>query len=86
MQFARQRPAATVCPRMASPITSATAPELALRHIVATCRDDLLKHRTIVLTSGRPVGIHQTRVALRRMRAAFSLLDRKSTRLNSSHT
>lgn len=58
---------------MASPLTSATAPELALRHIVATCRDDLVKHRAVVLKSGRPAGIHQTRVALRRMRAAFSL-------------
>ena len=58
---------------MASPLTSATAPELALRHIVAACRDELLKHRTVVLASRRPIGIHQTRVALRRMRAAFSL-------------
>ena len=57
---------------MASPITSDTAPELALRQIVAKCRDDLLKHRAVVLKSRRPVGIHQTRVALRRMRAAFT--------------
>jgi CHAD domain-containing protein len=60
---------------MASPITSATAPELALRHIVAACRDDLVKYRTIVLTSRRPVGIHQSRVALRRLRAAFTLFE-----------
>lgn len=50
-----------------------TAPELALRQIVAGCRADLIKHRKIVLQSRRAVGIHQTRVALRRMRAAFSL-------------
>ena len=50
-----------------------TAPELALRQIVAECRADLIKHRKIVLESRRAVGIHQTRVALRRMRAAFSL-------------
>jgi CHAD domain-containing protein len=50
-----------------------TAPELALRQIVAGCRADLIKHRKIVLESRRAVGIHQARVALRRMRAAFSL-------------
>ena len=50
-----------------------TAPEAALRHIVAGCRADLLKHRAVVLKSRRPEGIHQTRVALRRLRAAFGL-------------
>ena len=50
-----------------------TSPELALRRIVATCRADLHKHRATVLRSRRPVGVHQTRVALRRMRAAFGL-------------
>jgi CHAD domain-containing protein len=34
---------------------------------------DLAKHRDIVLRSRRPVGIHQARVALRRLRAAFSV-------------
>ena len=38
---------------------------------MASCRDDLLKHRAIALTSRRSIGIHQTRVALRRLRAAF---------------
>jgi CHAD domain-containing protein len=50
-----------------------TAPDVALRHIVAGCHADLRKYRAIVLQSRRPVGIHQTRVALRRLRAAFGL-------------
>ncbi|MBV8392514.1 MAG: CHAD domain-containing protein [Alphaproteobacteria bacterium] len=58
---------------MPRPIAPDTPPDAALRQIVATCRDDLLKNRTIVLESRRPVGIHQTRVALRRMRAALGL-------------
>ena len=53
--------------------TRDTAPERALRLIVAQCRDDLLKYRAVVLKSSRSVGIHQTRVALRRMRAALGL-------------
>jgi len=50
-----------------------TAPDVALRHIVAVCHADLLKYRAVVLASRRPIGIHQTRVALRRLRAAFGL-------------
>jgi triphosphatase len=50
-----------------------TPPDRALRHIVAECHVDLLKYRAVVLTSRRPIGIHQTRVALRRMRAALTL-------------
>jgi len=50
-----------------------TAPDVALRHIVADCHADLRKYRAIVLESRRPIGIHQTRVALRRLRAAFGL-------------
>jgi CHAD domain-containing protein len=50
-----------------------TAPDVALRHIVADCHADLRKYRAVVLASRRPVGIHQTRVSLRRLRAAFSL-------------
>jgi CHAD domain-containing protein len=50
-----------------------TAPDVALRHIVADCHADLRKYRAIVLQSRRPVGIHQTRVSLRRLRAAFGL-------------
>jgi CHAD domain-containing protein len=50
-----------------------TPPDRALRQIVAECHADLLKHRAVVLASRRPVGIHQTRVALRRMRAALTL-------------
>ena len=60
---------------MASPSAPDTspdaAPDAALRRIVASCRDDLLKYRAITLASRRPIGIHQTRVALRRLRAAF---------------
>ncbi|HSS87400.1 MAG TPA: CHAD domain-containing protein, partial [Reyranella sp.] len=50
-----------------------TTPDVALRHIVAECHADLLKFRAVVLASRRPIGIHQTRVALRRLRAAFGL-------------
>ena len=50
-----------------------TAPDVALRHIVADCHADLRKYRTVVLQSRRPIGIHQTRVSLRRLRAAFGL-------------
>src|SRR5579872_7165171 len=56
---------------MASPLAPDTAPDAALRQIVANCREDLLKYRTIALANRRPIGIHQTRVALRRLRAAF---------------
>lgn len=50
-----------------------TPPDVALRQIAASCRTDLARNRTIVLTSRRPIGIHQARVALRRLRAAFSV-------------
>jgi CHAD domain-containing protein len=50
-----------------------TPPDRALRQIVAECHADLMKHRAVVLASRRPVGIHQTRVALRRLRAALTL-------------
>src|SRR5260370_22248663 len=50
-----------------------TTPDVALRHIVAACDADLLKYRAVVLASRRPIGIHQTRVALRRLRAAFGM-------------
>jgi CHAD domain-containing protein len=60
-------PAATVKP------TAETPPDTALRLIAASCRADLAKNRTIVLQSRRPVGIHQARVALRRLRAGFSV-------------
>jgi CHAD domain-containing protein len=61
---------------MAAPATKLSpemAPDVALRLIVANCHVDLSKYRTIVLQSRRPIGIHQTRVAFRRMRAAFSV-------------
>lgn len=50
-----------------------TPPDRALRQIVAECHAELLKYRAVVLASRRPIGIHQTRVALRRMRAALTL-------------
>ena len=58
---------------MARSLAPDTPPDAALRQIVAECHADLEKHRAIVLKSRRPIGIHQTRVALRRLRAAFSL-------------
>ena len=58
---------------MARPLAPETPPDAALRQIVAECHADLEKYRAIVLQSRRPIGIHQTRVALRRLRAAFSL-------------
>ena len=61
---------------MAAPATKLSpemAPDVALRLIVANCHVDLSKYRAIVLQSRRPIGIHQTRVAFRRMRAAFSV-------------
>ncbi|WP_422017688.1 CHAD domain-containing protein [Reyranella sp.] len=54
-------------------LTPETPPEAALRTIAASCRADLAKYREIVLQSRRPIGIHQARVALRRLRAAFSV-------------
>lgn len=58
---------------MASALAPDTPPDVALRQIVADCQADLLKYRAVVLKSRRAVGIHQTRVALRRMRAALGL-------------
>lgn len=54
-------------------LAPSTSPDVALRHIVAKCHADLVKYRTMVLANRRPEGIHQTRVALRRLRAAFGL-------------
>lgn len=50
-----------------------TSPALALRRILASCQADLRKHRAMMLRSKHPVGVHQTRVALRKMRAALGL-------------
>ncbi|UYN94422.1 MAG: CHAD domain-containing protein [Enhydrobacter sp.] len=55
------------------PLGPATAPERALRRVLAACHDDLLKHRRVVMASRRAEGVHQTRVALRRLRAATAL-------------
>lgn len=56
-----------------APLAPDTPPDAALRQIVAECHADLLKYRAIVLAGRRAIGIHQTRVALRRMRAALGL-------------
>jgi len=58
---------------MVLPLAPTTPPDQALRQIVATCHADLVKYRAAVLASRRPLGIHQTRVALRRLRAALGL-------------
>ncbi len=57
----------------AAELTGDLSPDTALRRIVAACRTDLNKYRTVVLVGSRPIGVHQTRVALRRMRAAVAL-------------
>ena len=62
-----------MAPSPESRLRADTDPEVALRYIVAGCHADLLKYRAAVLRSARPNGIHQTRVALRRLRAAFGL-------------
>jgi triphosphatase len=65
---------------MARPLTTDAdlsgdlTPDAALRRIVAACHTDIEKYRAVVLANRRPIGIHQTRVALRRLRAAFGLL------------
>jgi CHAD domain-containing protein len=49
----------------------------ALAHAaLAACHGDLLEAREVVLASRDPAGIHATRVALRRMRAAAALFGR----------
>ena len=58
---------------MPSSLALDTPPDRALRQIVAECQADLLRYRTMVLTSRKAVGIHQTRVALRRLRAVLTL-------------
>ena len=62
-----------MAPSPESRLRADSNPETALRIIVAGCRADVLKYRAIMLKSARPNGIHQTRVALRRLRAAFGL-------------
>jgi CHAD domain-containing protein len=47
--------------------------EAALKYIMESCRSEILEHRAAVLASDDPAGIHQVRVALRRLRAAIGL-------------
>ncbi len=54
-------------------LTGELSPDAALRRIVAACRSDLNKYRAVVLAGSRPIGVHQSRVALRRLRAAIGL-------------
>jgi len=56
-----------------STLAPETAPDRALRQIVAECQADLLKYRSMVLANRKALGVHQTRVALRRLRAALTL-------------
>ncbi|CAN5151352.1 hypothetical protein BH10PSE6_BH10PSE6_17000 [soil metagenome] len=56
-----------------APFAPDTSPDAALRQIAAGCQADLLKYRAMVLAGRRSIGIHQTRVALRRPRAALGL-------------
>src|SRR5690349_5714807 len=58
---------------MPSTLAPDTPPDRALRQIVAECQIDLLKYRAMVLSTRKAVGIHQTRVALRRLRAGLTL-------------
>ncbi|HKU97681.1 MAG TPA: CHAD domain-containing protein [Vineibacter sp.] len=58
-------------------IGETTPPLLALAHeALAACHADLLTARQTVLSARDPVGIHGTRVALRRLRAAATLFGR----------
>ena len=50
--------------------------ETLAREALASCHADLLAARQTVLSSRDPVGIHGTRVALRRLRAAATLFGR----------
>ena len=57
--------------------SEAVPPLLALAHeALAACHADLLTARQTVLSARDPVGIHGTRVALRRLRAAATLFGR----------
>jgi CHAD domain-containing protein len=53
--------------------TADMSPAAALKLIMAGCRSDIHQHRAAVLASDDPAGIHQVRVALRRLRAAIEL-------------
>ena len=71
--MAESTPAPDTAPDKALGKVPGTTPDAALRQIAAACRADLLKYRAITLQSRRSIGIHQTRVALRRLRAAFNV-------------
>jgi triphosphatase len=45
------------------------------RHIVRNCMSHVLANEACVLAGGNDEGVHQMRVALRRLRSAFSLFD-----------
>ena len=54
-------------------ITKDMPTDTAFRLIVTACRAELAKHRETLLSTDDVEGVHQTRVALRRLRAAFAL-------------
>jgi triphosphatase len=56
-----------------SPSAAVNSADSALRRIVADCRKQIATHCTAVQASDDPSGIHEIRVALRRLRAAVGL-------------
>ena len=56
-----------------SPSAAVNSADSALRRIVADCRKQIATHRAAVQASDDPSGIHEIRVALRRLRAAAGL-------------
>lgn len=64
-------------PAKASPLGLTPAATVAdgFRHIVRNCMSHVLANEACVLAGGNDEGIHQMRVALRRLRSAFGLFD-----------
>lgn len=55
------------------PLTADMPADAALGCIVLECRKEIIAHRAAVLASDDSCGVHQIRVALRRLRAALAL-------------
>ena len=64
---------ASGAPAPTLPVTMSMPVAMAFRAIVEPCRQEILRHRAVLLETGDAEGVHQTRVALRRLRAAFAL-------------
>ena len=56
-----------------APLTRSMPADMAFRTVVEACRREIARHRAILLATDDSEGVHQTRVALRRLRAAFVL-------------